>query len=287
MIKLRSFRPDAPVAIGGVGGSGTRLIAAILLQFDIYMGCDLNEAFDNLWFTLLFNRPEAVDCSDADFEALYTVFRKAMLGIEKHSEAEIRLIQASATASTPHHDSDWLRYRAETLSRSCGGALRDSAGWGWKEPNTHIVLPRLSVLEPEMRYIHVVRNGLDMAYSQNQNQLRSWGMRLFDQDPIAVTPRLSLKYWAAVHHRVLKVGSGMSGRFLMVNCDRLCLDPWGEIPKLMAFVGHDASSANLAAAAALVHPSSGIGRFKLSPRDCFDADDLAFVECMGFDTEWQ
>ena len=33
----------APVAIGGVGGSGTRLIAAILRRLDYYMGDDLND----------------------------------------------------------------------------------------------------------------------------------------------------------------------------------------------------------------------------------------------------
>lgn len=46
-----------PVAIGGVGGSGTRVFAEILRGFGFYIGDCLNGALDNLWFTLLCKRP--------------------------------------------------------------------------------------------------------------------------------------------------------------------------------------------------------------------------------------
>mgnify|MGYP004007565703 CR=1 FL=1 len=48
----------SPVAIGGIGGSGTRLIASVLRDIGFFLGADLNEASDNLWFTLLFKRME-------------------------------------------------------------------------------------------------------------------------------------------------------------------------------------------------------------------------------------
>ena len=44
------------IAVGGVGGSGTRLIAAFLDRLGIYMGDDQNESLDNLWFNLLFKQ---------------------------------------------------------------------------------------------------------------------------------------------------------------------------------------------------------------------------------------
>jgi hypothetical protein len=46
------------VAVGGVGGSGTRLVAHVMLELGYYLGPDLNESLDTLWFTLLFKRPE-------------------------------------------------------------------------------------------------------------------------------------------------------------------------------------------------------------------------------------
>ena len=48
---------SVPIAVGGVGGSGTRVIAEILIQLGFYLGKDLNASRDNLWFTLLFKRP--------------------------------------------------------------------------------------------------------------------------------------------------------------------------------------------------------------------------------------
>ena len=49
---------DGPVAIGGVGGSGTRVVAEVLKCLGFYLGSLLNSSLDNLWFTLLFKRPD-------------------------------------------------------------------------------------------------------------------------------------------------------------------------------------------------------------------------------------
>jgi len=51
-----SYSTEAPVAIGGVGGSGTRLIAQCLKELGYFIGSDLNESNDNLLFTALFKR---------------------------------------------------------------------------------------------------------------------------------------------------------------------------------------------------------------------------------------
>jgi hypothetical protein len=257
-----------------------------LRKLGFHLGSDLNEALDNLWFTLLFKRPEAMDCSNADFCALLTIFEKVMYGSGTLSRAEIRAIRAAAARSRAQHDSEWLSARAESLIRECAGPARENSMWGWKEPNTHLVLPRLKELAPHVRYIHVVRNGLDMAYSQNQNPLRAWGTRFLGMDPVTVTPRFSLKFWVAVQRRVLETAQGMSGRFLMIDYDRFCADPARELPSLLEFIGLEASPARLAGAASLVRPPDSIGRFKAFPRDHFDPDDVAFVASMGFDAEW-
>ncbi|MCX6279657.1 MAG: hypothetical protein NT004_16405, partial [Bacteroidetes bacterium] len=45
-----------PVVVGGVGGSGTRVIAEILSLLNFYLGNDLNGPNDFLLYTLLFKR---------------------------------------------------------------------------------------------------------------------------------------------------------------------------------------------------------------------------------------
>ena len=52
------------VIVGGIGGSGTRLIAMILASLGLNIGNDLNEAYDNLTFTLLFKRQNILEISD-------------------------------------------------------------------------------------------------------------------------------------------------------------------------------------------------------------------------------
>ncbi len=281
-----ALQRDEPVAVGGVGGSGTRLIAGILLQLGFYLGSDLNESLDNLWFTLLFNRIEALDCSDEDFGALFSVFRKVMCGSSALAEAQAHLLRAAAECSPSPDYCVWLSQRAESSIRECAAGARRNPRWGWKEPNTHVVLPRLRSVAPHLRYIHVVRNPLDMAYSRNQNQLGAWGPRFLGTDSLTPTPRFSLKYWLAAHRRVLDTAQAMNGRFLLVYFDRLCADPMRELPSLLEFVGLEASPARLDAAASLVRTPDSVGRFKAFPREDFDPDDVALVAGMGFDTDW-
>ena len=45
------------IAIGALGGSATRVVAQILKDYGIFIGFDLNDAFDNLLFTRLFKNP--------------------------------------------------------------------------------------------------------------------------------------------------------------------------------------------------------------------------------------
>ena len=49
---------SGPVAIGGVGGSGTRVIAAIVESLGFDPGANLNRPRDDLTFTVLFKRPD-------------------------------------------------------------------------------------------------------------------------------------------------------------------------------------------------------------------------------------
>jgi len=74
-------RFSGPVVVGGLGGSGTRVVAEILIEFGFYLGSDLNAANDNLWFTLLFKRPRwFVGSSNGEIFKALRIFEKAMAG---------------------------------------------------------------------------------------------------------------------------------------------------------------------------------------------------------------
>ena len=62
---------QSPVIIGGVGGSGTRVIARIVSEMGVDIGHDLNLPNDDLWMNLLFFRPQRV-CT-GEFDSLESV----------------------------------------------------------------------------------------------------------------------------------------------------------------------------------------------------------------------
>lgn len=275
---------SSPIAVGGVGGSGTRLIAEILRRLGYYMGDDLNAAGDNLWFTLLFKRPElwAANGLRDEIGQAVRIFRAAMSGDMTLSANQIAFVR-DLVADRPQHAAAWLDKRVESLLLAAQRG-RATACWGWKEPNTHIFLDRLSAMLPSMKYIHVMRNGLDMAYSENQNQLRLWGPHCFDSG-FEVSPRWSLKYWCLVHRRIVRLGEQvMPRRYMLLNYDSFCVCPRDGLRVLLQFLGAAVDPSAEASLAKLVRPPGSMGRFKRYGPEAFDADDVACVASFGFDT---
>lgn len=271
-----------PVAIGGVGGSGTRLIAQILKDLGFYIGSDLNEANDNLWFTLLFKRIEILSETDGEFDELVQIFLNGMIENKEFTKSQIKLINNLSTKDRPQHNADWLGQRVNTLL-SRQNSSKQSGAWGWKEPNTHIVLDRLHKALPDIKYIHVARNGLDMAHSTNQNQLKLWGTRFIGED-CEISPYYSLKYWCIVHERVLDIGKLMGSRFLFFNYDQFCLEPRNSLTMLLEFLEVDISETRISSLLQLVRVPASMGRFKQHGLEIFAPEDVLFVQRQGFAT---
>ncbi len=278
-----SISAAGPVAIGGVGGSGTRLIARIARELGFFMGADLNEAGDNLWFTLLFKRRELLSAgADADFSEVVEIFSKVMSGGGLLSDGQVRRVRQLARDDRVQHPAAWLAERADALLAGLDAARLGSA-WGWKEPNTHVFLDRLQARFPTLKYIHVMRHGVDMALSANQNQLLLWGSQFLGQPDVSPTPRLSLAYWCVVHRRVMLLGERMPDRFMLLNYDAFCADPRSGLDGLLRFLGRSVSSEGADRLLALVRPPESIGRHAQSDADAFDRADLDFVRALGYE----
>jgi hypothetical protein len=271
----------SPVAIGGVGGSGTRLIANCLEELNYHIGSDLNKAKDNLWFTLLFKHIDILDYNDEQLKDLLNIFLQGMLTDKPLSEAHISAVN-ELVHDNRHLPKEFFEERAASLTLSHNNAKKFT-NWGWKEPNTHIILDRLISYMPNMKYIHVMRNGLDMAHSANQNQQFLWGKK-FVGDHFKQTPYYSLKYWCIVHQRLLKIAKPMGNHFLLLNFDDFCSNPELEIPKLLDFLGAPSDDTMIEKFSSLIKAPASIGRYKEFGTDIFDQDDLCFVESLGFST---
>ena len=128
----------------------------------------------------------------------------------------------------------------------------------------------------------LVRNGLDMAHSGNQNQLEFWGQH-FIAEPFEISPYYSLKYWCVVHRRVLDIGDTMGANFLFLNYDNFCANPDDGIAVLCGFLGLAPGDIPKERLLRLVSPPGSVGRFKQYGTGIFAAEDVAFVGELGFD----
>jgi hypothetical protein len=268
-----------PVVVGGVGGSGTRVIAKLLKHLGYFIGSDLNDADDNLWFTLLFKSSEILLVSDDEFSRRVDILTKGLVGGSAFSSVDRAMVMERAVSEGHTHCREWRESRAKTLLERAGVPAHGQP-WGWKEPNTHVVLDRLPGALPGMKYILVARNGLDMAFSENQNQVRLWGPLILGE-PFLPGPRFSLRYWCAAHRRALAAATAISDRFLFLNYDAMCADKERGLASVYGFLNLDGERVQENHLALVVPPAS-IGRHRSHDPDLFDADDIAYVESLGF-----
>lgn len=297
--KTRKYKSKEPfVVIGGVGGSGTRLIAMILAGLGLNIGSNLNEPLDNNVFVYLFRRIQTLDVIQDKqlFQMYLSILRKTFCEKkEKLTLSELKLIDDLSNIKNQGVSYKWLKEQSELIKENVENgpleegvdqiqSIRDKYNleqplkgkWGWKAPNSHVIMKELFEEYPTMKYIMVVRNGLDMAYSDNQGQLKLWGPVLFKD--FKKTPRYSLKYWCMVHKRVLEDSKGK--QFLWLDYDKLCTDPEQYLPILFDFLGisHD----YIEGVKPMIRKSSGIGRFREHKNE-FDEEDLEYVKKLGYD----
>ncbi len=249
-----AFGPEqGPIVAGGVGGSGTRVVAQIMRQLGVSTGSSLNKAGDNKWFTLLCKLPRYdLDVHSPDqilVSRSLDLLERAMTG--QISRGDRRAIadvvercqmEARARPLLDDRPPEWLREIGATLLLSRETIPRSAPKWGWKEPNSHLFLPHLlRHFGDRLRYVHVIRNGVYMAHSRNQAQVSRWG-QLFGLEVRRTppTPQDSLDYWIEANELALTRGRAMRpGRFLVVNYDELCRNPSSVVPTLVEFLGFD------------------------------------------------
>jgi hypothetical protein len=269
-----------PVAIGGIGGSGTRVVATFLHMLDYFLGDDLNESMDNLWFTLLFKRRSILVENESDFCSLVSLFFSRMSGITTLSESKRARIFLLAEHERLQHSREWLIERAYSFSNG-KTSKRPGQPWCWKEPNTHIIIDRIFTFQPNLRYIHVVRHPLRMAESNNQNQLQNWGPIFLNRD-VSIEPRLSLSYWCAAHRRIIDFVRCWPERTMIVEFDALCAVPDLHCTKIARFLGTELREDVVADFRKFVRRSEPPWRVRSPELAQYDPSDLAYVGEIGY-----
>jgi hypothetical protein len=272
-------KSDDSIIIGGVGGSGTRVFAESLRHAGIRSLSDLNKASDHLGSTLLFKRRNIFDdIQDGHFESIWALLEKALQGGQKPTLDEKILLKSLSSHVRLNHDSRWLKKRSRCLIRSMKSKTTDDSRWFLKEPNLHIVTPAVFEIRENIRMVMVVRHGVDMAFSRNQQQTHLWGPLILEEPDLTPGPESSLRYWCHTHRRILKISDAYPGRVLILSFDQLCHDPEPVLRALFHFAGIESTATLIRECSIGVKPPVSIGRRHNEDISVFSSNDLNFVD---------
>lgn len=196
-----------PCLIGATGGSGTRVFARIVRRGGLFIGTNLNVSED------------AVDLGAYSDRWVNTLMEWRGRPLPGDVEADM---------------CDDLKAVLACHLAPLAGAARP---WGWKEPRAIYLLPFFRERFPALRFLHVVRDGRDMAYSPNQNQLTKHGHTLLRRAEAAwPQPVRSAALWSRLNLLTADYGERhLAGRYLRVRFEDLCADPVLTIERVLEF----------------------------------------------------
>ncbi|MCP3853178.1 MAG: sulfotransferase [Actinomycetia bacterium] len=232
----------APVVIGGVAGSGTRAYRAVAVEAGV-------EMLGAPWLVRALKGRDEVWYHD-----------NLLLRRFYYSWA----IKGLRDDDTPRHEV--LEALALKSMLVATGPFRRRGRWGWKNPLTLLSLPIIARSFPDAYFIHVVRDGRDVALGGPHTLLE----RLFllteeqQEDPFEVQRG---HYWSVANQKGAAEAQELFGdRYLLSRWEDLMSDPESEVRRIHAFLGVDDDLAR-GRAVAQISPQPSQGRWREFPAE--------------------
>lgn len=250
-----------PVWIGGVGGSGTRVIAQLFSQ-------------------LGFSSGDFTDVKTRD-NIFWPPFKELLLSPAAKSNSR-ELIVANAFAVFE-----------QLMNNSKDVIASPRNNWYSKVPVSFLMLPELAQYFPRMRYIHLVRNGLDMVFSKNILQAQNWGFYFgVVPNPIkykghGYSEEDLLDYWIRANEFAIRNGQECLGdRFMLLSFEAVCQDPETYVAKLLKFINEPVMDETVSALASLIKQPSSVNRYKDHDyKHLFTNEQIDTVRQYGYEIE--
>jgi len=151
--KHTRLRQSSPILVIGMHRSGTRLLAQVLEKLGVFMGTDQQADSESVTF-LRINEAIYHQCGAFWSEPMSAHFVLA----------QPELVEPLAARALEALDAQLTIYAAK--SGLCAGSAAEEAPlFGWKDPRNTFTLPVWRTVFPNLRAIHIVRHGVDVAAS--------------------------------------------------------------------------------------------------------------------------
>ncbi len=161
-MKKNTTRKISPISIGGIGGSGTRVLSDLLISMDIDMGRFLSKAYDDLWLSILLKSPNLIKYNNIDEIKerikLYKKLRVNPKNLNFMEEAKILRLSIKKINTLPYEKlfSKKILWPLKRITERKNINKKKEKMWGWKEPNTYIFLEYFKNQFPNLKYIHLI-----------------------------------------------------------------------------------------------------------------------------------
>ncbi len=131
---------------------------------------------------------------------------------------------------------------ARALGRAVSGVFeayaraRGKGRWVEKTPSHILDLDFLHAMFPEARYLHIVRDGRDVACS-TFNGREQWKMLVDQGGAIEITRNNALERWARWELRLARARAELGLRVLRLRYEDLVVRPEQELAEVLDFIG--------------------------------------------------
>ena len=161
---------NSPLIVIGMHRSGTSLVARILEGMGAFMGRQVNQLHEAVFFLAVNRRLFALAHARWDYPGPVEVMLER-LETERWLREELVGWLARVVGSQEAR-AYWPQQLWGMLGRAGVGELAEAMGgpWGWKDPRNTYTLGLWLKLWPEARVVHVYRNGVDVAQSLRRRE---------------------------------------------------------------------------------------------------------------------
>jgi hypothetical protein len=238
-----------PVVIFNKSHSGSRLLAELVRASGIYMGAHQNESGDS---------EDMLELVEYVVENYYPDFNRLWRG-DQSPDAELCAL----------------------ITRACRRHLdgRQTQRWGWKLSETAYVLPLVDYLFPKARYLHLIRDGRDIAFSDHVPPFNTFWQKIY-------TNAAGMRYWHGlwfgrmsklayridplpynVQHWINSVtvgqhfGAMLRERYMETRYEDLCLRFDVEALRILSFIDAPSAASAIASLRSNV-AQTAIGKFR-------------------------
>jgi len=148
----------------------------------------------------------------------------------------------------------------KAMERHGAGEQRGHKNWGWKHTKSYLSLPMLHQYFPEMSFVHVLRDGRDLAYAPHISLAVFWTGSINTDKP---HPEAIMSLWAVTNMLTEAYARQFVERYVQVRFEDMYSRPAETAKKLYKELGLKVDRETVESLPLTMHaPPPGIGRWK-------------------------